>query len=503
MRRIKILDTTLRDGEQSPGCSMNKSEKLKIARQLMRLNVDVIEAGFAISSPGDFECVEALAQEIRGCTVSSLCRALKGDIDAGYHAVKSAEDPMLHVFIATSDVHMQYKLKMTRDQVLDSIRESVSYAKSLIPKVEFSCEDATRSDRDFLVKCIDTAVKCGATTINIPDTVGYAEPDEMEELVAFVKNTVPGMEKVILSVHCHDDLGMAVANSLAAVKGGADQIECTINGIGERAGNAAMEEVVMALVTRGKHFDAQTRIDTRQIMRTTTRLSRIIGVSIPPNKAIVGKNAFAHESGIHQHGVLANKLTYEIMTPESVGIAENTMVLGKHSGRHAFEEHLRFLGYSLLPESVDTLFERFKVLADKKKTISDFDIEALVDTLSKTVKYYDLERFVINTGNTIHPTAIVSLKTRDGETREDVAVGTGPIYAAFKAIDKITGMDVSLDDFKISSVTEGDDALGQVSVKVGMGGRWVTGRGLSTDVLESSIMAYIHAINKLKSMEGL
>lgn len=499
MRNIKIFDTTLRDGEQSPGCSMNLNEKLKIARQLERLHVDVIEAGFAASSPGDAEAVAAVAREVRGCAVASLARARKEDIDAAAHALREAEQPLIHVFIATSPLHMQYKLRLTAAQVLEQIAESVAYARSLCPLVEFSAEDATRSDRAFLLRAFDVAVRAGATVLNIPDTVGYITPQEMHDLVAFLAHNLA--QPAELSVHCHNDLGMAVANSLAGVRGGAVQVECTINGIGERAGNAALEEIVMALATRGALFEAQTRIDTRQLYRSSSKLSRIIGVPVPPNKAIVGANAFAHEAGIHQHGVIQNPSTYEIMTPESVGIVKNSMVLGKHSGRHAFEERVQSLGYALRPESIEELFARFKELSDKKKNITDYDLEALIESHSQTPKYYRLDRFVINSGNTIHATAIVRLRTRSGELVEDVAVGNGPIFASYKAIDKMIDLDLSLEDYSIRSVTEGEDALGQVAVKVSCGGRTVTGRGLSTDILESSILAYLHAVNKLLSLK--
>lgn len=498
MKDIIIFDTTLRDGEQSPGCSMNINEKLKIARQLQRMKVDIIEAGFAIASAGDFESVRAVAGEITECAIASLARATRGDIDAAWGAVKEARRPIIHTFIATSPLHMECKLRMKPEQVLLQIEEAVTYARSLCGEVEFSAEDASRSEREFLARCVEMAIRCGARTVNIPDTVGYATPEEMAGLIEYLLGTVPNIDKAVVSVHCHNDLGMAVANSLACVRAGARQVECTINGIGERAGNASLEEVVMGISTRSEYYGVGTHVDTTQIFRASNRLSRITGIPIPPNKPIVGRNAFAHESGIHQHGVLANPLTYEIMTPESVGVLKGDLVLGKHSGKHAFVSKLETLGYQFDEALIAELFERFKALADKKKEITDYDIEAIIDAKSRTVKYFELDRFVINTGNTIHPTCIISL-WHNGEAQEDVAVGEGPIFAAYSAINKITGMDMKLEDYKISSVTEGDDALGQVNVRASCDGRSVTGRGLSTDILESSIQAYLHAANKLIS----
>lgn len=497
MERVRIFDTTLRDGEQSPGCSMHLSEKLEVAHRLERLGVDVIEAGFAASSPGDFEAVEAIARMVKGCRVASLCRTTRGDIDAACGALQGAASPLVHTFIATSDLHLEYKLRMTREEVLAHIGEAVRYARSRIPEVECSFEDATRSDRAFLAQCCRQAVTAGAAIINIPDTVGYAMPGEMEELIAYLLRAVPELAGVTLSVHCHDDLGLAVANSLAGVRAGVRQVECTVNGIGERAGNASLEEVVMALATRPGYYGVETGINTRQIARASRTLSRIIGVPIPPNKAIVGANAFAHEAGIHQHGMLANRGTYEIMTPESVGISENHMVLGKHSGRHGFEEKLVALGYNLGPDAVDEVFDTFKQLCDKKKEVTDADIEALVDALSGEVpEAYALVSFVINSGNTIASTSTVKLD-HGGAYLEEVAKGDGPINASFSAINRMVDLPVELDHYSIRSVSEGGDALGEVTVKVVCEGQRVTGRGLSTDILESSIRAYLNAINKL------
>ena len=499
-QQIKIFDTTLRDGEQSPGCSMNLNEKLKMARQLERLRVDIIEAGFAIASPGDFESVAAIAQTIKDCTVASLSRLIKKDIDASAEALKNAVSPRIHTFIATSDLHMRYKLKMKPEDVLSQIDELVAYARNLCPDVEFSAEDASRSDRDFLCRALERAIRAGASTVNIPDTVGYATPEEMFDLISYIKNNVPNIDKATISVHNHNDLGLGVATSLASIKAGATQVECTLNGIGERAGNAALEEIVMALKTRRDFFDCTTRIDTTQLYRSCTRLARIIGQDIPNNKAIVGANAFLHESGIHQHGVLAKRETYEIMTPESIGIVKNNIVLGKHSGRHAFEDRLVSLGYQLPEEAIAKLFEKFKVLCDRKKDVSDYDLEALVESTSHTPEHYKLDRFVINSGNTIRATAIVRLQI-DGREVEDVAIGDGPIFACYKAIEKMSPLNLKLEDYSIRSVTEGEDALGQVSVKVTCNGKTLTGRGLSTDILESSILAYLHAINKFISLE--
>lgn len=499
MNQVKIFDTTLRDGEQSPGCSMNLNEKLKVARQLARLKVDVIEAGFAVSSPGDFESVQRIAQEVRGVIIASLARTVQKDIDAAAQALKGAESPRIHVFLATSPLHMQYKLHMSPEQVLESIEQAVQYARRLCPDVEFSAEDATRSDRDFLCQALSLAIRAGASTVNIPDTVGYATPGEMQELTRYVLAHTEGMEKAILSVHCHNDLGLGVANSLAAVGAGATQVECTVNGIGERAGNASLEEIVMALKTRRYCYHAYTQIDTRQLFRTSRQLARIIGQPIPPNKAIVGANAFAHEAGIHQHGVMQNRATYEIMSPEDVGVTENNIVLGKHSGRHAFLERLATLGYHLPEEVAEELFAQFKALCDKKKYITDFDVEALVESISQTKKIFELENYKIISGNQEDSMAILTVKI-NGERKTAAAQAGGPVLAAYQAIDSLSPIQMKLEDYSIHSVTEGQDALGQVTVKVSAGGNTVSGRGLSFDILESSVLAYIHALNKLLSL---
>ena len=497
MKKIKIFDTTLRDGEQSPGCSMNLSEKLEMARQLDALGVDIIEAGFAIASPEDFKSVEAISKTVEHCTVASLARCTKGDIDAAWNAVKGAKYPRIHVFIATSDIHMEYKLKMTREQVLASILEHVSYARSLCADIEFSAEDASRSDREFLVKCCETAIKAGATTLNIPDTVGYSTPDEMFSLITYLRENTPGIEACDISAHCHDDLGMAVANSLACLRAGATQVECTVNGIGERAGNAALEEIVMALKTRGEFYQMECGVITQQIYKSSKLLSNITGVPIAPSKSIVGANAFAHESGIHQHGVLANALTYEIMKSTDVGIPQNSMVLGKHSGKHALKDRLAQLGYDVSKEELDEIFVRFKAMADKKKSLNDADIEALALAKARSIdETYKFVGHIVTTGK--DTTNIASIKVQVGEElREEVAIGTGPIYASFRAVDLITGIEATLDDFSLNAVTEGEDAIGEAVVKLKYGNSHFTGRGLSTDVIEASILAYINGINKI------
>ncbi len=504
MSRIKIFDTTLRDGEQSPGCSMNLKEKIEVAKCLERLKVDVIEAGFAISSPGDFESVQTIARTVKDCTVASLARATAKDIDCAWDAVKDAADPRIHLFIATSPLHMEYKLKMTPDQVLERTEEMTRRAVKYCSNVEFSCEDATRSDVDFLCRVVEIAIRCGATVINLPDTVGYTTPDEMRQLISTVMGRVPGTEKVEFSVHCHNDLGMAVANSLAGVQGGARQIECTINGLGERAGNTALEEVVMAMHTRPDVFGEDlTRIDTRQISRASRTVYSIIGQKAPLNKPIVGRNAFLHESGIHQHGVLANKKTYEILTPEAVGIRTSNLVLGKHSGRHAFSSHLSAMGYELTDAELNVVFEEFKQLCDKKKDVSDEDIEALV-THNTTVADtepdgYKLDWFAVQTTNFTTASSTVSLKLGDKKFQE-VSLGDGPIDAAFQAIDKIVKpIPHTFDIFHIDSTSQGKDTMGDVRIKLMAEGETFSGHGLSTDIFEASILAYLSALNRLNA----
>ncbi|WP_326906711.1 2-isopropylmalate synthase [Sedimentibacter sp. MB31-C6] len=495
---IKIFDTTLRDGEQSPGCSMNLKEKIEISQQLERLNVDIIEAGFAAASPGDLNSIQEISKNINNCIITSLARAHKDDIDKAIESLKYAKHPRIHVFLATSPIHMKHKLRMNPDEVVEKVESMVAYAKLKCNDIEFSAEDATRSDIDFLAKVFNKAIKAGATTINIPDTVGYTTPDEYYNFITDIINRCPALKTVDISVHCHNDLGLGVANSIAAIKAGATQIECTINGIGERAGNAALEEIVMALKTRKDLYNADTRIDTKQITKSSNLLTRITGIKVQPNKAIVGANAFAHESGIHQHGVLNNKKTYEILTPESIGLDTNKLVLGKHSGRHAFNDKLIQLGYSLSKKELDEAFKRFKNLADKKKDVYDKDIDALVSRQKIEVpKAFELEKYVINSGNVITSTATVAIK-KDNTIIEEVAVGEGPIYASFKAIEKVYGKKLELDDFSLNSITEGEDALGDAVVRLKENGQTYVGRGLSTDIIEASIKAYINALNKIK-----
>ena len=498
MKHIKIFDTTLRDGEQSPGCSMNLSEKIEMAKQLEKLGVDIIEAGFAIASPMDHKSVQAIAGAVTDCTVASLARCTKGDIDAAWDAVKGAKHPRIHVFLATSDIHMKYKLQMSPEEVLRRITDMVGYAKSFCEDIEFSAEDASRSDWAFLAQCYTNAVAAGATTLNVPDTVGYSTPQEMAELITYLRRNVAGIENVDISVHCHDDLGMAVANSLACIKAGATQVECTVNGIGERAGNASLEEIVMALHTRRDFYDAETGINTKQIYRSSKLLSNITGVPIPPSKAVVGANAFAHESGIHQHGVIANAQTYEIMNSTDVGIPQNTMVLGKHSGKHALRDKLASMGYELSDQELEKVFARFKILADKKKNITTADLEALVlHRYNANYETCQLVSHVVNAGDGVPNTSCVKLK-RAGEEMEEVAIGSGPLDASFKAINRMLGLDIKLDSFSLNAVTDGEDAIGEAVVKIeAPNGRRYTGTGLSTDIIESSIRAYVNGINKM------
>ena len=507
MDQVKIFDTTLRDGEQSPGCSMNLNEKIEVARCLEKLKVDVIEAGFAIVSPGDFESVKTISETVKECSVASLARATVKDIDAAWDAVKGAVDPRIHVFIATSPLHMEYKLRMKPEEVLDQAGKMVAYAAKYCSNIEFSAEDATRSDLDFLSHVVEIAIANGATTINLPDTVGYTTPSEMRHLIEYVRKHAKGSEKAIFSVHCHNDLGMATANSLAGVLGGARQIECTVNGLGERAGNTSLEEVVMAMKTRPDTYQVTTRIDTTQIYRSSKTVYNIIGQPAPINKPIVGKNAFAHEAGIHQHGVLANKKTYEIMTPEAVGIHANNLVLGKHSGRHAFSQRLEELGYALTKEEIDRCFEEFKDVCDKKKNITDADLEAIVTHHTANIlpeddkNGYVLDWFQTSTSNFTTATCTISLKKGE-EKYQEVALGDGPIDAAFNAIDKIIQpSEHSFDIFSINSISEGKDTLGDVTVKISCHKKTFTGRGLSTDIIEASVNAYLTAMNRLSAYE--
>ncbi|GHU67301.1 2-isopropylmalate synthase [Spirochaetia bacterium] len=498
-RTVAIFDTTLRDGEQAPGCSMNLQEKLEVAKRLELLGVDVIEAGFPISSPGDLESVRAIAGIIKNSTVAGLCRSLEKDIDAAREALGGAANPRVHIFLATSPIHMEYKLKMSPDQVLAQAVSSVKYAKKFCSNIEFSAEDAFRSDPDFVCKVFGAAIEAGATTVNFPDTVGYALPDEFGSRIRYIKEHTPGMEKAKLSVHCHNDLGLAVANSIAAVVNGADQAECTVNGIGERAGNASLEEIVMALRVRKDMLDLDTKIDTAHIYAASRLVSSVTGVKVQPNKAIVGDNAFAHEAGIHQHGVLANRATYEIMTPESIGIPKNRMVLGKHSGKHAFEDRLKDLGLSLDSKTLETVFGEFKDLADKKKIVSDRDIEALVMGASASVpETWKLDHWAVNTGSALGASGTIRLQHRDGPSRKEVSMGDGPIDSIFKAINHIVGKEPELELYEIGAITGGSSSQGETMVKICWDGRRYNGRGVSTDVVESSIKAYISAINAME-----
>lgn len=497
MRQVKIFDTTLRDGEQSAGINLNVEEKLRVARQLAKLNVDVIEAGFAIASPGDFAGVQAIARELKGVTVCSLSRAVKADIDRAWEALQDAESPLIHTFIATSDIHMRYKLQKEPDQVVEMAVAAVKHAKKYCSNVEFSAEDATRSDWDFLCRIFGEVIKAGATVINIPDTVGYAIPSEFGRMIRYIKEHTPGIEKTLVSVHCHNDLGQAVANSLVAVENGADQVECTINGLGERAGNAALEEIVMALKTRAQHFQAETRIATEQIHRSSTLVSALTGKPVQHNKAVVGSNAFSHEAGIHQDGILKNRMTYEIMTPESVGLSQSQLVLGKHSGRHAVKNRVEDLGYTLSEAEVDRTYQRFIELADKKKEVTDSDLEALVRSEFAAIQdLFDLDYLHVSTGNSTIPTATIRLR-KEEQLIQEAACGDGPIDAIYNAIDRITGFQVKLDEYQIKAVTSGQDALGEVVVKVRENGHAYVGRGLSTDIIEASTLAYLHAVNKV------
>ena len=495
---IRIFDTTLRDGEQSPGCSMNLSEKLTLARQLERLGVDVIEAGFPIASEGDFESVQAVAGELRETIVAGLARTGREDVERAGRALERAARPRIHTFIATSDIHLEHKLRMSREQVLAEVDRAVRQARGYCDDVEFSAEDATRSDWDYLVQVFRVALEAGASTLNVPDTVGYTTPAEYHDLIRFLRERIPGSERAIFSLHCHDDLGLAVANSLAAIQAGARQVECTVNGIGERAGNTAMEEVVMALKTRREVFGgADTRIRTSEIYPTSRLLSSITGVPVQPNKAIVGDNAFAHEAGIHQDGMLKAAITYEIMTPQSIGRASSELVLGKHSGRHAFRDRLGELGFELEGEAFQDAFRRFKALADKKKTIYNEDIEALVaDAVRSGDDRYVLGDLTVLSGSFATPTATVELRV-DGKPRRSTALGDGPVDAVFKAIAELSETKSELVQFQVKAITGGMDAQGEVTVTVAEAGRRVIGHGAHTDIIVASGKAYVHALNKL------
>ena len=494
---VKIFDTTLRDGEQSPGATMNVDEKIRVARQLEKLGVDIIEAGFPISSKGDFEAVKEIAKIIENSEVAALARATDEDIHAAWEAVQYAKKPRIHTFIATSDIHLVYKLKKNREQVLKEAVDAVKLAKKFTDNVEFSAEDATRSDLDYLCEVFEAVIEAGATTINIPDTVGYTVPWEFEKIVTTVKERVKGIENVTISVHCHNDLGLAVANSLAALRCGARQVECTINGIGERAGNAALEEIVMALRTRHDLFNLRTGIKTELLYPTSRLVSSVTGMPVQPNKAIVGANAFAHEAGIHQDGLLKKKITYEIMTPESVGVPKSSLVLGKHSGRHAFKEKLKELGFELTKEELEVAFARFKELCDKKKRLYDEDIEAIVlEEVYKIPERFKLHSVSVVSGNLFIPCATVKMEV-DGKVYQDAAFGNGPVDATINTIRKITRSKDRLLSYVVEAITGGTDAQGSVKIKIEEDGVTVSGKGTDTDIIVASAKAYINALNRM------
>ncbi len=501
MDRVIIFDTTLRDGEQAPGFSMNTVEKLEMARQLARLNVDVIEAGFPISSEEDFEATRQVAKQVgtlEGApAICGLSRVGLGDIDRCWEAIKYARQPRIHTFVATSDIHLKYKLRKSRAEVMKASVEAVRHARGYCEDVEFSPEDASRSDFDYMCDVLSAVIDAGARTINIPDTVGYAIPREWGERIARIREKVQGIERVVVSVHCHNDLGQAVANSLTGIMNGARQVECTINGIGERAGNASLEEVVMALRTRKDFFGLDTRVRTEEIFKASRLLSHITGVHVQPNKAIVGENAFAHEAGIHQDGVLKEKLTYEIMRPEDIGRASNKLVLGKHSGRHALAVRLKDLGFDLAGQDLDRAFTAFKDLADRKKEVYDEDLMAIVtDEATQREGTYQLEYLHVISGTGVVPSATVKLK-KDGEVFQDSGVGDGPVDAVLAAMEAITGIKGRLQDYALRAATSGKDAIGEVSMKIDFDGTLVSGRGSSTDVIEASARAYLSALNRV------
>ena len=499
--RISIFDTTLRDGEQSPGFSMDLSEKLQVARQLERMGVNVIEAGFAIASEGDFEAVKAIAGTVRDARVASLARASQKDIDMAWEALKKAEAPRIHTFIATSDIHMEYKLKMRPREVAERAETMVRYAAHRCPDVEFSAEDATRSNPVFLARVFDRVIIAGATVINVPDTVGYAMPEEFFEFIRTIRENMKFDHKAQWSVHCHNDLGLAVANTLSAHRAGVTQFECTINGIGERAGNAALEEIVMAMEVKKNRLGLSSTIDTRQIARTSRLVSSITGIPVQPNKAIVGKNAFAHESGIHQHGMLSNALTYEIMTPESVGFDKTKLVLGKHSGKHAFRDRLKELDLKLSEDEMEAVFSSFKDLADRKKNIESEDIEALVNRHRfRHEEAFTLKGFTVERGFESGSKVEVTIENTSGINRA-IGKGDGPMDAAFNAIERMTGIGAVLKRFNITAVTEGKDAQGRADIVIEVGSARYKGQGLSTDIVESGILAYIDAINRMDTSD--
>ena len=497
VRKIHIFDTTLRDGEQAPGCSLNTGEKLEIAKQLERLGVDMIEAGFASSSPGDFDAVQKIAQTVKNTYVCSLARVKKEDIDASLEAVKPARHKGIHIFIATSPIHMEKKLRMSPDEVFANSVELVKYAKKSCDNITFSCEDATRSELPFLCRIIEGVIDAGATSIDIPDTVGYTVPSEFAQIITHLKNHIPNISKARLAVHCHNDLGMATANSITAIMNGVDEVHCTINGLGERAGNASLEEVVMILKTRKDILGCETTINTKEIYRTSRLVSNLTGMIVQANKAIVGANAFAHEAGIHQAGVMRARETYEIMDPKEIGLSDNKMVLGKHSGRNAFVGKLKELGYDLQEADIETAFQSFKALADKKKDVSDRDIESLVsDEIYVTEETIKLEEAQITSGTKSKPFAKIAI-LENGVRKESEGTGDGPVDAVYKVIDSLIGRKIQLVDYVIQAISGGTDALGEVTVRINDEGRIFSGHGSDTDIIIASAKAYINAINKL------
>jgi 2-isopropylmalate synthase len=494
---IRIFDTTLRDGEQAPGNSMNIEEKLRIAKQLQKLNVDVIEAGFPIASDGDFEAVKKIAQVIKGPEIAGLCRSSEKDIDRAWEALKYAgEKGRIHTFIATSDIHMKYKLQMEPGKVLASAVKAVKRAASYTPNVEFSCEDAVRTRLPFLAEVVEAVIDAGATTVNIPDTVGYTIPFEYFNIIKYLKDNVPNIEKAVISVHCHNDLGLSVANSIAAIQAGAGQVECTINGIGERAGNCSLEEFVMILKTRRDILPFATNVVTEYLTPASRLLTTVTGIAVQPNKSVVGANAFAHEAGIHQHGMLMEKSTYEIMTPESVGLLSSALVLGKHSGRHAFKKRLEELGHELDDTKLNRAFDRFKELADLKKEVFDEDLDAIVSEESREEDHYKLEHITVTCGSFAVATATVQMEI-NGVSVRTAELGDGPVDSAFKAIKKLTRSKAKLTQYNVGSITGGTDAQGEVTVRVIEGNYSVVGKGASTDIIVASAKAYIHALNRL------
>jgi 2-isopropylmalate synthase len=495
-RRIYIFDTTLRDGEQVPGAKLNKRQKIEIAQQLAKLGVDVIEAGFPCSSPEDLQAVKAVAEQVKGPVIAGLARVVESDIDIAWEAVRNAERPRIHIFLGSSDIHIQKKLRRDRDSALEMAAAAVRYAKKYCEDVEYSTEDASRSDFEYLCRVVDVAIQAGATVINVPDTVGYAVPEETGELFRRLRESVPALDRVILSAHCHNDLGLAVSNSLAAIRNGADQVECTINGVGERAGNASLEEIVMNLKTRPSFYQAHTEINTQEIYRTSRMVSRLMNIPVQPNKAIVGSNAFAHSSGIHQDGILKDRATYEIMRPEDLGIHRHTIVLTARSGRAALRHMLTQLGYEMEDEKFEKVYHRFVNVADRKKEITGEDLSTIVEIeLTKVPETFTLHSLQIMSGNTMVPLASVTL-LKDGEEHTDAAAGNGPVNAVFNCIDRIVGHQGILKDYDLKAVTMGKDALGEAMVRVDIEGAIYSGIGTSPDVIEASARAYINAFNR-------